>query len=56
MDETMRCLLTKSSQNAVSSPPFGARLAEDAKRLQGRVSSDPTSPGKHLLPELFTKK
>ena len=39
-------LLTKSSQNAVLSAPFSARLAEGTNSLQGSVPHDPTSPCK----------
>jgi len=36
--ETMRCLVAKSSENAVFSPPFCARLAEDDKSVRERAS------------------
>ena len=42
--ETMRCFLTKSSQNAGFSAPFCARSAKDAKSLQRGVPHDPMSP------------
>jgi len=46
VSETMRCFADNKVRKTRFSPPFCARLAQGAKRLQGSVLRDPTSPYK----------